>query len=138
MAVCKYWPEKVTGRKRYYDDSLDERVFKDGDLVPDAPVLKEAKDDPLIQFLQGKGFSRLGCARAALETSTYRAIAILDLPCTWPPTSTRNRLLHSVKRGARSPLNSSGRVLGIHSRVHSACPSESFIPCHLLNDLFIP
>jgi hypothetical protein len=29
-----------------------------GNLVRNTPVLKEAKDDPLIQFLQGKGFSR--------------------------------------------------------------------------------
>lgn len=30
MEVCKFWPEKSKGRKRTFDDSLDERVFKDG------------------------------------------------------------------------------------------------------------
>jgi hypothetical protein len=30
MEVCKFWPKKSKGRKRTFDNSLDERVFKDG------------------------------------------------------------------------------------------------------------
>lgn len=39
--------------------------------VPDTPVLKEAKEDPLIQFLQGRGFSKQAWVCTDCPEDTY-------------------------------------------------------------------